>query len=51
MVIRMERNFAHISVKVEDLILCLDMIKMALSRLCEEQIIRRVMRGVYEYVV
>ena len=24
-------------------------IKMALSRLCEEQIIRRVMRGVYEY--
>lgn len=24
-------------------------IKMALSRLCEEQIIRRIMRGVYEY--
>jgi hypothetical protein len=24
-------------------------IKMALSRLCEEQIVRRVMRGVYEY--
>lgn len=26
-----------------------DVIKMALSRLCDEQIIRRVIRGVYEY--